>query len=41
MYGSYHPGNNYQVLIRQFDVNEINYCQSSLMIENQFVWDRS
>ena len=42
MYGSYPPGNNYQVLINsQFGVNQINYYQLSLLIENQFAWDRS
>ena len=34
MYGSYPPGNNYQVLINsQFGVNQINYYQLSLLIE--------
>ena len=42
MYGSYPLGNNYQVLIKsQFGVNEINYCELSLLIANQFVRDRS
>ena len=42
MYGSYPPGNNYQVLINsQFGVNQINYYQLSLLIENQFARDRS
>ena len=42
MYGSCHPGNNYQVLIKsQFGVNEINYYQLSPLIENKFAWDRS
>ena len=42
MYGSYPLGNNYQVVIKsQFGVNQINYCQLSLLIENQFAWDRS
>ena len=45
MYGSNHQGNNYQVLLESinFGVNEINFCQSSLLIEkvmNLHAWDK-